>query len=160
MANFLIIASDIIPLEGERMPAPEVYELMMKFHCWEFPASAAHLDQLRPGARLVFYLGGNHARYFAGEATVEGEFQEITRHLPETFDRKLIPFFKWRLPLSKIERYSPRAAGLDEMMGLSFAKEKEVSRPYIGLLLRVGLRKLTDTDVAYLRKCVQQPVRT
>ncbi len=27
MASYLIIASDIIPLEGARVPAPEVYEL-------------------------------------------------------------------------------------------------------------------------------------
>ncbi len=159
MANFLIIASDIIPLEGERMPAPEVYDLMMKFRCWEFPASATHLDLLKPGARLVFYLGGNHARYFAGEATVEGDFQELTKASPATFDRKLIPFFHWRLPLSRIERYPPRAAGLDEMMELSFAKEKEVTRPYIGLLLRVGMRKLTEADLTYLRRCVGQPAR-
>lgn len=37
------------------------------------------------------------------------------------------------------------------MMELSFAREKQVSRPYVGLLLRVGLRKLTDADVRFLR---------
>ena len=159
MANYLIIASDIIPIEGDRMPAPEVFDLMMRSGCWEFPASAPHLSLLKEGDRLVFYLGGNHARYFAGEATIAGDFQEITKASPATFDRKLIPFFKWRLPLAKIERYPERAAGLDEMMGLSFAREKEVSRPYIGLLLRVGTRELTDADVTYLRNCVRQPAR-
>lgn len=159
MANFLIIASDIIPLEGNRLPAPEVYNLMMNSRCWEFPASAPHLSQLKRGDRLVFYLGGNHARYFAGEATIDGDFQEITKSSPVTFERKLIPFFKWRLPLSKVERYPAQTIGLDEMMGLSFAREKQVTRPYIGLLLRVGLRKLTEGDLTYLRNCLKQPAR-
>ncbi len=159
MASYLIIASDIIPIEGDRMPAPEVYELMMKSRCWEFPASAPHLNLLKTGDRLVFYLGGNHARYFAGEATIDGDFQEITKSSPVTFDRKLIPFFHWRIPLTKIERFPPGVIGLDEMMGLSFAREKEVTRPYIGLLLRVGMRKLTEADLTYLRNCLKQPAR-
>lgn len=43
-------------------------------------------------------------------------------------------------------------------MELSFAQEKEITRPYIGLLLRVALRPLTDDDLAYLRSRVKQPV--
>lgn len=152
MANFLIIASDIPPLEGEAMRAPEVYKLMMDHGCWEFPPAAPHLDRLKKGDTLLFYLGGNHARYFAGEAVVAGEFEEIGKKSATTFDREKIPFFRFRLPLTKIERYPPEATNLDDMMDLSFAREKEVTRPYIGLLLRVGLRKLTDEDVQLLRK--------
>ena len=157
MAQFLIIASDILSVDGDCLRSPRVYDLMMGHSCWEFPASASHLSLLNAGDRLVFYLGGNEARYFAGEAVVAGEFQEITRKSLETFDRKLIPYFHWRLPLRSIERYPPHRAGLDDMMDLSFAREKEVSRPYIGLLLRVGLRKLTEADVALLRGRVRQP---
>ncbi len=152
MANFLIIASDIPPLEGEAVKAPDVYNLMMDHACWEFPPAAPHLSQLKKGDTLVFYLGGNHARYFAGEAVIAGEFEEIGKKSTTTFDRVKIPFFHFRLPLTRIERYAPGATSLDDMMDLSFAKEKEITRPYIGLLLRVGMRKLTDEDVALLRK--------
>lgn len=151
MASFLIIASDIPPLDGDKVKAPDVYKLMMDHECWEFPPSAPHLSQLKKGDTLVFYLGGNHARYFAGEAVVAGEFEEITRKSAVTFDREKIPFFRFRLPLTKIERYPPEAIGLDDMMELSFAKEKKVTRPYVGLLLRVGMRKLTEADVKLLR---------
>lgn len=151
MANYLIIASDIPPLEGEALKAPDVYNFMMDHSCWEFPPAAPHLSQLKKGDTLVFYLGGNHARYFAGEAVVAGEGDEITKKSPTTFDRTKIPFFHWRLPLTQIKRYPPEATSLDDMMDLSFAKEKEISRPYIGLLLRVGMRKLTDEDVKLLR---------
>ncbi len=152
MASYLIIASDIPPLEGEAMKAPDVYRLMMDHACWEFPPAAPHLDRLKKGDTLIFYLGGNHARYFAGEAVVAGEFEEITKKSATTFDRDKIPFFRFRIPLSKIVRYPPEATSLDDMMELSFAREKEITRPYIGLLLRVGMRKLTDEDVELLRK--------
>ncbi len=152
MANFLIIASDIPPLEGDTIKAPDVYKLMMDHSCWEFPPSAAHLSLLKKGDTLVFYLGGNHARYFAGEAVVAGEFQEIGKKSPATFDREKIPFFHFRLPLSDIKRWAPEATSLDDMMDLSFAREKQVTRPYIGLLLRVGMRKLTEADVKLLRE--------
>lgn len=158
MANYLIIASDIPPLEGETVKAPDVYKLMMDHSCWEFPASAPRLDQLKKGDTVVFYVGGNHARYFAGEAVVAGDFEELTKKSATTFDRNKIPFFQWRLPLTKIQRYNREATSLDDMMDLSFAQEKQVTRPYIGLLLRVGMRKLTDADIQLLRQRTQRSV--
>ena len=149
--QFLIIASDIQPFEGPHIKAPDVLDLMMKHQCWEFPAAAPHLSKLTPGSRLVFYLGGNHARYLAGEAVIDGEFQEIKKNSPVTFDRATVPFFHWRLPLRDLRRYEGKSAGLDTLMKLSFAKEK-VTRPYIGLLLRVGLRPLTEEDLEVIRK--------
>ncbi|MEW6281977.1 MAG: hypothetical protein AB1758_25455 [Candidatus Eremiobacterota bacterium] len=154
MANHLIIASDVHPYDGPLISAPDVYRLMMEHRCWEFPTAATYLERLRAGDRLVFYLGGNRGRYFAGEARVAGDIEEITVRSSVTFDRKHVPFFRWRLPLAEIREYPPGRAGLDDMMELSFAREKEVTRPYIGLLLRVGRRDLTDADVALLRQRV------
>lgn len=161
MANFLIIASDIQTLEGEPLKAPDVYKLMMDHACWEFPPTAPHLGHIQKGDTLVFYLGGIYARYFAGEAVVAGEFEQITSKSATTFERKSVPFFHFRLPLAKIERYTPEATSLDDMMELSFAREKEITRPYIGLLLRVGMRKLTDADLQFLRqRAHRKPART
>ncbi|MBI3929090.1 MAG: EVE domain-containing protein [Armatimonadetes bacterium] len=158
MRCFLVIGSDIQPFEGSSIPAPEVYDLMMKHQCWEFTGSAPHLDKMKKGDRILFYLGGNQARYFAGEAEVAGEFESVGPKSGGAFDRKQIPFFAWRVPLREIRRYPPRRAGLDEMMDLSFVREKNVDRPYVGLLLRVGVREIAAGDLDRIRSAVSAGV--
>lgn len=155
----MVIGSDIQPFEGPSIPAPEVYARMMEHKCWEFTATAPHLSSMKKGDLLLFYLGGNHARYFAGEAVVGGEFESLDATSAGAFDRENIPFFAWRVPLTKIRKYSPGQAGLDDMMKMSFVQSR-VTRPYVGLLLRTGVRLVTAGDVATIREAVGATAKT
>ncbi len=149
---FLVIANNIQPYDSRPMKAPDVYAMMMKHRCWEFPPAAPHLGKVKPGDRLVFYLGGSHAKYLAGEGVVDGEFEEINSDSPVTFDRSNVPYFGLRLPLREIQAYPTKDAGLDTLMKLSFARDTDITRPYIGLLLRVGMRVITAEDLKIIRQ--------
>lgn len=153
MDAYFLIASNITPFEGKTITAPEIYALMMEHECWEFTDSAPHFRKMKAGDNLVFYLGGSKGRYLAGEAVVAGPPERIEKDSPKTFDRSVVPFFTWRTPLRDIKRYKPGAAGLEVVEKLSFASSSKVERKYIGLLLRVGCRKLTVDDLAHIRAC-------
>lgn len=151
MANYLFIASTIRPFDGQPSSGPDVYDLMMEHQCWEVTDSSPHFKKMTPGDTLVFYLGGPKGRYIAGEAVIASDAEAINKDSPVTFDRKQVPYFTQRIPLTKITRYQPGRAGLDVVERLSFAKTSTVERKYIGLLLRNGCRTLTDEDVALVR---------
>jgi len=108
MPNYLFIASTLRPFDGPPLSGPDVYDLMMKHHCWEVTASSPHFKKMKPGDTLVFYLGGQKGRYIAGEAIIADEAKPITDTSPETFDRRQVPYFAWRIPLKDIRRYEPR----------------------------------------------------
>lgn len=151
MASYLLIASTLRPFDGLSISGPAVYDLMMKHKCWEVTEAAPHSRKMEPGDTLLFYLGGQKARYIAGEAVIAGEIVPITELSPVTFDRKQVPFFTRRIPLISIKRYEPGRVGLKVIEALSFAKASSVERKYLGLLLRNGCRPLTDEDVALIR---------
>ena len=151
MAAFLLIASDVLPFDGPRIRAPQVYDLMMEHECWELSERSPFRKEMKPGDTFVFYLGGNHGRYIAGEAKLAGEIEPITKDSPVTFDRKQVPFFTLRVPVTDIVRYKAHSADIDTIARLSFAKASDVERKYIGLLLRGGVRKLTDGDLKVIR---------
>jgi len=148
---YLVIANDLRPLDGQPLTAPEVFDLMMGHHCWEFTSSAPHFRRMQTGDTLIFYLGGNRRRYLAGMATVAGKPEPVTDASPVTFNREEIPYFTWRLPIKNIKRFEPGALGLEVVEQLSFAKNSTVERKYIGLLLRGGVRALTAEDVDLIR---------
>ena len=152
MANYLFIASTLRPFDGPPISGPDVYDLMMKHKCWEVTASSPHFKKMKPGDTLVFYLGGQKGRYIAGEAVIASDAVPITEKSPVTFDRKQVPYFAWRIPLKNIRRYKAGKAGLDIVESLSFAKDSNVERKYIGLLLRNGCRILTSGDVTLIRE--------
>lgn len=151
MSHFLFIASDITPFEGDRLKAPEVYDLMMSHKCWELTERSPHRREMEPGDIFMFYLGGTSGRYVAGEARLAGLFEAITAKSATTFNRNQVPFFTLRAPLDNIVRYEPGRVKIDTIAELSFAKNSTVERKYIGLLLRSGVRKLTDEDVELIR---------
>ena len=151
MNSYLVIANKIQAFSGTTLHAPEIFELMMEHGCWEYTDSAPYFPSMKAGDRLFFYLGGQRARYFAGEAVVAGPGQPITRESPRTFNRNDVPFYTWRLPLKDLVRYEPHRVGLDTLEKVSWVAASPVERKYIGLLLRVGCRKLTDQDVELLR---------
>lgn len=151
VAHYFLIASDLKPFEGKALSAADIYDLMMEHECWEFTDSAPHFKKMEPDDTLVFYLGGPKGRYVAGEAKVAAPAKPIEKNSPKTFDRCQIPFFTWRMPLKNIKRYKPGVAGLDFVEKLSFAKNTKVERKYIGLLLRVGCRRLTPADVKLIQ---------
>jgi len=131
------------------MKARSVFDLMHHHRCWEFPERSGQA-KLKTGDLLLFYLG-SRVRCIVGEAVVAGPAVPIEKDSPVTFDRNLFPFFAWRMPLDNFEVYSGDGANLDLLMELSFARSSTVTRPYIGLLLRVGMRTLTDEDVKLIR---------
>lgn len=149
MNNYLIIASDLPALEGPSMKARDVFDLMHRNSCWEFPERSGQA-KLKAGDRLVFYLGSK-VRAVVAEATVAGPALPINKESPVTFDRHRFPFFRWRMPLEDFRLYPSERADLDLIMELSFARTSTVTRPYVGLLLRVGMRTLTDADVELIR---------
>lgn len=110
---------------------------------------------MKPDDTLVFYLGGQMGRYIAGEAVIADEATAITDKRPVTFDRKQVPYFAWRIPLKNTRRYEPKKAGLDVIERLSFVKDSNVERKYIGLLLRNGCRVSTDRDLELIRKAIR-----
>lgn len=152
MSAFLIISNKIQPFDGRIMRSPAIYDLMMEHECWEFTDSAPHLPLMKEGDELFFYLGGPGGQYLAGEAKVAGKPEPITKDSPKTFDRNAVPFYTLRMPLRDIVRYGPGKAGLATLEKISFVRESPVERKYIGLLLRVGVRKLTAEDAAVIRK--------
>ena len=151
VARYFLIASDLKPFEGKALTAADIYDLVMEHECWEFTDSAPHFKKMEPDDTLVFYLGGPKGRYIAGEAQVAASAKPIEKSSPKTFDRSQIPFFTWRMPLKNIKRYKPGFAGLEVVEKLSFAKDTKVERKYIGLLLRVGCRKITKNDLKLVR---------
>lgn len=152
-SNYLLIASDLPPLEGPKMPALEVFQLMQRHSCWEFPAQSGQA-RLREGDRVFFYLGSK-VRRIVGEAEVAGPALAIQSSTPATFDRNRFPFFVWRMPMRNFLSYQSETADLDFLMELSFARNSTVTRPYVGLLLRVGMRSLTEEDVKLIHQRVQ-----
>ncbi|MFN8612916.1 MAG: hypothetical protein U0931_35585 [Vulcanimicrobiota bacterium] len=149
MASYLIIASDLPALEGRPMKANDVLELMRHHGCWEFSERSSQA-KLRAGDRVFFYLGSK-VQAIVGEAEVQGPAIAIDKGSPETFDRNRFPFFRWRMPMKQFEFYPIRGANLDLLMELSFPRNSPVTRPDIGLLLRVGMRTLTEEDVNLIR---------
>lgn len=152
MAQYFLIASDLKPFEGKALSGADIFDLMMEHECWEFTDSAPHFKKMEPDDTLVFYLGSPKGRYIAGEAQVAAPAKPIEKNSPKTFDRSQIPFFTWRMPIKNIKRYKPGVAGLGVVEKLSFAKNTKVERKYIGLLLRLGCRKLTAEDLRLIRK--------
>lgn len=55
------------------------------------------------------------------------------------------------------ELYPTRSADLDMIMELSFTRSSTVTRPFVGLLLRVGMRRLTEEDVELIRCRARAP---
>lgn len=151
VANYLLIASTLRPYEGRPISGPAVYDLMMKHKCWEVIEAPPHFKKMRPGDTLAFYLGGQPARYIAGEAVIAGNPVRITKDSPVTFDRNQVPYFRWRIPLQDIVRYEPGRVGLNIVERLSFAQNSPVGRRYLGLQLRNGCRPLSDEDLVRLR---------
>jgi len=123
---------------------------MHKNRCWEFPYRSQQA-KLKPGDLLLFYLGSK-VRHIVGEATVAGPAIPIEKDSPATFDRNCFPFFVWRMPLRDFVLYESDKADLDLIMKLSFAQRGKVTRPFVGLLLRVGMRTLTAEDVELVRQ--------
>lgn len=160
MTAFLLIASDIVPFDGPKIRAPQVYALMMEHQCWELSERSPFRKEMKPGDTFVFYLGGQHGRYIAGEAKLAGEIQPITKESPVTFDRNQVPFFTLRVPVTDIVRYKPRSTSIDTIAKLSFVKASDVERKYIGLLLRGGVRKLTDGDLKIIRSAAEVEAKT
>ncbi len=80
-----------------------------------------------------------------------GDLQPITSSSPATFDRRQVPFFTIRVPLCEIRRYPAKCLDMETVSSLSFVKNSTVERKYIGLLLRSGVRKLTDQDLELIR---------
>ncbi|HIB65243.1 MAG TPA: hypothetical protein EYO33_09065 [Phycisphaerales bacterium] len=99
-----------------------------------------------------YFLIADDLKPFEGQAQVAAPAQPIGKNSQKTFDRSQIPFFTRRMPLKNIKRYKPGTAGLDVVEKLSFAKDTKVERKYIGLLLRVGCRKLTAADLRVISK--------
>lgn len=155
MAAFLAVASTITPFEGPKISGPEVYQLMMSHSCWEFSDRSPHRKEMAEGDLLVFYLGGNQGRYIAGEGRIAGDMSPIEKNSPKTFDRKNVPFFTFRVPLTDIKTYPANTVGMDVVEKLSFVKSSTVERKYIGLLLRSGVRRLTVEDVEMVRKAAK-----
>ena len=158
MSDYLIVASDLPALEGRPMKAQDVFGLMHQHRCWEFPERSSQA-KLRLGDRVLFYLGSK-VQAIVAEAIVAGPAIPIERDSPVTFDRNRFPFFVWRMPMKQFQLYPTQGANLDIIMELSFAKASTVTRPYIGLLLRVGMRTLTEQDVEVIRAragCVARP---
>lgn len=149
MNHYLIMVSDLPALEGRAMPARDVFNLMHQHSCWEFPEKSQQA-RLQEGDRLYFYLGSK-VKHIVAEATVAGPSIAIVKGSPTTFDRNRFPYFVWRRPLRDFKLYEGNGANLDMMMNLSFASKSTVTRPYIGLLLRVGMRKLTEEDTEMIR---------
>ena len=149
MNHYLIMASDLPALEGRPMKAQDVFNLMRDHSCWEFPESSQQA-KLKEGDQLFFYLGSK-VKHIVAEATVAGLATPITMESPITFDRNIFPYFVWRRPLRNFQVYEGAGADLDMMMNLSFASKTTVTRPYIGLLLRVGMRTLTEEDAKMIR---------
>ena len=159
MATFLAVASTITPFEGPKITGPQVHELMMSHSCWEFSERSPHRKEMKPGDLLVFYLGGAKGRYIAGEGRIAGDMMRIEKNSPKTFDRNNVPFFTFRVPLTDIKTYPSGLVGMDTVEQLSFVKSSTVERKYIGLLLRSGVRKLTEKDVELVRKKAAATVR-
>lgn len=157
MTNYLIMASDLPALEGKSLPATEVFNLMHQHSCWEFPERSQQA-RLQEGDQLFFYLGGK-VKHIIAEATVAGPAVPITKDSPTTFDRNLFPYFIWRRPLRNFQLYEGNGANLDMVMRLSFASKSTVTRPYIGLLLRVGMRKLTLDDAELIRQMAKRQLQ-
>jgi hypothetical protein len=151
MSNFLMVASDLSPFDSKPIKAPAIFELMMSHECWELSERSPHRGEMKAGDTFVFYLGGNQGRYIAGEAKLAGDLQPITASSPVTFDRRQVPFFTIRVPLCEIRRYPAKRLGMETVSSLSFVKNSTVERKYIGLLLRSGVRKLTDQDLELIR---------
>jgi len=151
VSSYLVIANKVQPYSGPTLRSPEVFDLMMQHGCWEYTDSAPYFPSMKAGDALFFYLGGPKARYFAGEAQVAGPGQPITKDSPKTFNRNDVPFYTWRLPLKDVARYEPGQVGLQTLEKVSWVVASPVERKYIGLLLRVGCRKLTDEDVLVIR---------
>jgi len=158
MTHYLIMASDLPALEGRPMKAQDVFNLMRDHSCWEFPESSQQA-KLKEGDQLFFYLGSK-VKHIVAEATVAGAAIPITKESPITFDRNLFPYFVWRCPLRDFQLYEGSAANLDMMMNLSFACKTTVTRPYIGLLLRVGMRTLTQEDAELIRRSARNTIHT
>ncbi len=152
MSNYLVIANKVQPFSGPALKSPEVFDLMMRHGCWEYTDSAPYFPSMEEGDLLFFYLGGPGARYFAGEARVAGPGGPITKDSPKTFNRSDVPFYTWRLPLKDVARYEPQQVGLETLEKVSWVVASPVERKYIGLLLRVGCRKLTPEDVKTIRR--------
>lgn len=55
------------------------------------------------------------------------------------------------------ELYPTRSADLDMIMKLSFARSSTVTRPFVELPLRVGMRRLTEEDVELIRSRTRAP---
>lgn len=144
------MVSDLPALEGKALPARGVFDLMQQHSCWEFPERSQQA-KLRESDRLFFYLGSK-VKHIVAEATVAGSAVPITKDSPTTFDRNLFPYFVWRRPLRDFKLYGGNGANLEMIMNLSFASKSTVTRSYIGLLLRVGMRTLTEEDAILIRE--------
>jgi len=149
--SYLVIANKVQPFSGPALKSPEVFGLMMQHGCWEYTDQAPYFPSMQAGDALFFYLGGPGARYFAGEARVAGSGHPITKDSPRTFNRDHVPFYTWRLPLKDVVRYEPGQVGLETLEKVSWVVASPVERKFIGLLLRVGCRRLTDDDVLVIR---------
>lgn len=153
-ATYLLIANKIQPFAGKAMPAAEVFDLMMAHECWEFGEQAPFFRKMAEGDHLVFYLGGAGHRYFAGEAEVAGPGVPIAATSTTTFDRQQVPWFSIRMPLRNIRRYPRQGNAVETLTRLSFARNTTLDPKYIGLLLRLGVRRLTPADLLRIRESV------
>ncbi len=152
MTIYLLVVNEIRPLEGPIIPASDVYCFMMEHKCWEFTEQAPFFKHMQAEDVLVYYLAGHKARYFAGQAVVAGIAKKIDKDDSGTFDRQSVPYFSWRIPLKNIITYPPKAIDLDVLKKLSFVQKSTVEEKHIGLLIRVGIRKLELQDLELITK--------
>lgn len=152
VANYLFITSQI-GLGPEIISARQVFEELMERGIWYLWVKTPYYKVFQAGDKALFYLSGKGNRSVVGSAIVADRPQPLTPEDESTLEKLGMPWFQFRLPLRKIEKWdSPVPIG-SLVPNLDFITEKR----NWGLNMRQGCRQITDSDYLLLMRAHDEP---
>jgi hypothetical protein len=145
MSNYILICTDTTGRAGERLSARAVAESRLRECCWPLYQQTAHRKVIRPGDRVVIYIGGTApgARCFIAQSMVSAVFEMGPLRHQRPVDGQTQKCIATSLELTRPIVLAPPVLVADVFPRLSIAPS---TAKHWGTALMGGMRRISDGD--------------
>jgi len=124
MGCYIIVVADSKGA-GEDLTAQEIFDMLIPLKVWDFREDAAGIKNLKAGDKVVFYLGGLKARYFAGAAILASDIYVKRKGNPDPLRAKGKDYFTRRAELKEVKVWEKPVPIKPLIPKLGFIKNKD-----------------------------------
>lgn len=133
---------------GEDLTAREIFGLLIPLKVWDFREEASGIKNIKAGDKIIFYLAGLNARYFAGSATVASDIYIKRKGSPDPLKEKGKRYFPKRIDLKDIKVWKEPLPIKPLIQRLDFIKNKDS----YGLYMRRTALSISEKDYKVVMK--------